>query len=137
MMERKKRQMDHRIQRLNYHPYQQVAGKKKQLDKTNPSESFQKQLQQVLNDDRTLKISKHAQKRLTERNISFGDNQWSKIEEKVLEAKTKGVKDSLVITNKAALVVSAQNNTVITAMHRNEASSQIFTNIDGTILLDE
>ena len=47
-----------------------------------------------------------------------------------------GVTDSLVLTKEAALVVSAKNNTVITAMGRDEASSQIFTNINGTILID-
>ena len=47
-----------------------------------------------------------------------------------------GVKESLVLVDDAALIVSAKNNTVITAMNRAEATAQIFTNINGTILMD-
>ena len=60
----------------------------------------------------------------------------NQIGEKVKEAKTMGVKESLVLVDDAALIVSAKNNTVITAMNRAEATAQIFTNINGTILMD-
>ncbi|PEZ81367.1 hypothetical protein CN380_10640 [Bacillus sp. AFS017274] len=35
------------------------------------------------------------------------------------------------------LLVSTKNNKVITVMDRDEATSQIFTNINGTIILDK
>ena len=37
--------------------------------------------------------------------------------------------------DQAAFIVSAKNATVITAMDRTEAKDQLFTNIDGTIVL--
>ncbi|RFU61531.1 TIGR02530 family flagellar biosynthesis protein [Peribacillus glennii] len=83
-----------------------------------------------------LVVSKHAQMRLEQRNINIDQSTWNRIGEKVQEAKKMGVRDSLVLTQEAALVVSAKNNTVITAMDREEASSQIFTNINATILID-
>ncbi|MFC0558600.1 TIGR02530 family flagellar biosynthesis protein [Halalkalibacter alkalisediminis] len=83
-----------------------------------------------------LKVSKHAKHRMDTRGIEFSPEKWLTIQEKVKEAKQKGVKDSLVITNNAALVVSVQNDTVITVLNRDEAQSQIFTNINGTILID-
>ncbi|WP_390883495.1 hypothetical protein [Heyndrickxia oleronia] len=55
---------------------------------------------------------------------------------KVSEAKRKGVNESLVIVNNAALIVSAKNETVITAMNLQEASNQIFTNINGAIIVN-
>ena len=82
-----------------------------------------------------LKLSKHASNRLQERNIHIDERQWERITNKVFEAKSKGVNDSLVLTNNAALIVSAKNATVITAMDRREAQDQLFTNIDGTIVL--
>lgn len=82
-----------------------------------------------------LKVSKHALSRLQERNIHINDKQWENITNKVFEAKLKGVNDSLVLTDNAALIVSAKNATVITAMDRNEIKNQLFTNIDGTIVL--
>lgn len=83
-----------------------------------------------------LVISKHASERLKQRGIHIEPQLWDKIGAKVAEAKNKGIVDSLVLTKNAALIVSAKNNTVITAMDRKEASSQIFTNINGAILVD-
>ncbi|QNK86943.1 TIGR02530 family flagellar biosynthesis protein [Sporosarcina sp. FSL K6-1540] len=82
-----------------------------------------------------LKISKHASERLAERNIHISDAEWAHVTEKVNEAKLKGIKESLVLMDQAALIVSAKNSTVITAMDRLEAKDQLFTNIDGTIVL--
>ena len=82
-----------------------------------------------------LKISKHASERMQERNIEISDEEWQSLQEKVLEAQEKGIKQPLVLLDQAALIVSAKNSTVITALDRQEAKSQIFTNIDGTIVL--
>ncbi|MED1202069.1 TIGR02530 family flagellar biosynthesis protein [Heyndrickxia acidicola] len=83
-----------------------------------------------------LVISKHAGERLEQRGIKIGPQLWDEISMKVEQAKSKGINDSLVLTKDAALIISAKNNTVITAMDRNEASSQIFTNINGAIVVD-
>ena len=53
----------------------------------------------------------------------------------MFEARQKGVNQPLVLMDQAALIVSAKNATVITAMDRTEAKQQLFTNIDGTIVL--
>lgn len=84
-----------------------------------------------------LTVSKHAQKRLQDRNITISDFSWNKISEKIIEAGQKGIKDSLVIMKDVTLVVNAPNQTVITALDRNESTSQIFTNINGAIVIDE
>lgn len=123
--------MDHRIHQLQNHPLSFTP--KKNIGGINQSTlSFKEALAEATE----LKISKHAQKRLDERNISIDQQRWAQINAKVAEAKTKGISDSLVVMDEAALIVNATNNTVITAMNRSEASSQIFTNINGTILID-
>ncbi len=99
-----------------------------------PLMAFQHVLDKI--QEKPLIISKHAKQRLEERNIEIDTEQWMKIQQGVARAKKKGIDDSLVITNEAALIVNATNNTVITAMNREEAKSHIFTNINGTILLD-
>lgn len=93
---------------------------------------------QLLNEElaTSLKVSKHAEKRLQERGITFKSETWSKIENSVHEAKTKGIHDALVLTKESALVVNTTNSTVITALERREGSAQIFTNINGTIVID-
>ncbi len=97
---------------------------------------FQRLFTAHLQQQQELKISKHAKQRMESRGIEITEAKWNIIQEKMLEAKQKGVHDSLVITEDAALVVSAKNATVITVLNREEAQSQIFTNINGTILID-
>lgn len=83
-----------------------------------------------------LKVSKHANTRLAERNIMIDRPTWERINTKLTEAKQKGIKESLVLVGEAALVVNTDKNTVITAMNRQEASEHIFTNINGAIVLN-
>ena len=97
---------------------------------------FSLQLQSVIQSKNALTISKHATERLEQRGINISQDRWNRIEEKVSQAKAKGVSDSLVLLKDAALIVSAKNNTVITAMGRQEAAEQIFTNINGTIVME-
>ena len=97
---------------------------------------FAAALQTELQKTEGLTISKHAKERLEQRGIRINASRWEQISEKVREAKEMGVKDSLVLLENAALIVSAKNETVITAMNRAEAATHIFTNINGTIVMD-
>lgn len=110
--------------------------KTKAISKPSSASSFAAQLDKAILHVPHIQISKHAKVRMEQRGISISPQTWEKIGEKMNEAKTKGVGDSLVILNDAALIVSAKNKTVITALDRDEAHSQIFTNINGTILID-
>jgi len=97
--------------------------------------NFADHLQAAIKNDTNLTISKHAKTRIEQRNIEISSEDWKKISEKVTEAKQMGVNESLVLLDHAALIVSAKNQTVITAMDRSETNSQIFTNINGTIII--
>lgn len=108
----------------------------KQSNKFVKNTHFHDLLTNELERHQPIKLSKHAEKRLQERGIVIDREKWLQIETKVREAKLKGVNDSLVVLDNAALVINAKNNTVITALDRREASAQIFTNINGTILID-
>lgn len=101
-----------------------------------PVNSFSQHLKQAEEKQTNLTISKHAGHRMHQRQIDIESHVWEKIGTKVNEAKQKGVNDSLVLLNNAALIINAKNSTVITVMDRQEASKQIFTNIDGTIIMD-
>ena len=89
----------------------------------------------ILKHQQSLTISKHAAERMKERNIQFNSQEWQSIQEKVIEAKQKGVTDALVVIEGSAMVVSVKNNTIITALNQAEADHKVFTNINGTILL--
>ncbi|WP_442599504.1 TIGR02530 family flagellar biosynthesis protein [Neobacillus sp. D3-1R] len=115
-------------------PISQQVIQKKQMQPA--ATSFSHHLQNAITVQPKLTVSKHAKERLIQRGIDIDSKRWGLIENKVAEAKKMGVKDSLVLLKDAALIVSAKNNTVITAMARDEAATQIFTNINGTIIID-
>ena len=62
-----------------------------------------------------LKVSGHAQTRLASRNIELGKAEWEHVLGGVDKAAEKGAKESLVMLDDIALVVSVRNRTVITA----------------------
>jgi flagellar operon protein len=47
----------------------------------------------------------------------------------------KGAQESLVLMGDHAFIVGVQNRTVITAMSRDEAMGNIFTQIDSTLVV--
>lgn len=82
-----------------------------------------------------LKFSAHASQRLRERNITLDSSMMAKVSEAVQRAEAKGLDDTLVLTPDAALIVSARNKTVITAIDRGSLAGNVFTNIDGAVIV--
>ncbi len=82
-----------------------------------------------------LKFSAHASQRLQDRKISIDQATMVKVNDALDKASAKGVEDTLVLTKDAALIVSVKNRTVITAMDRNQLSGNVFTNIDGAVIV--
>lgn len=120
------------IQHLPLQPT--IQTQKKTTSLVQCGQYFINHLQEVTSNQQ-LRISKHANDRIIERNISITEQEWQQVSEKVVEARSKGVNQPLVLMDQAALIVSAKNETVITAMERSETKNQLFTNIDGTIVL--
>ena len=86
-----------------------------------------------LSESSSLKFSRHANERLKSRNIDLTKEQLIKLESGTQRAKMKGIKESLVMVDNMAFIVSVKNNTVITAM--SDQDEQIFTNIDGAVIM--
>jgi flagellar operon protein len=82
-----------------------------------------------------LKFSAHASQRLQERKISLDPQTMVKVNEAIDKADAKGVEDTLVLTKDAALIVNVKNRTVVTAMDRNALQGNVFTNIDGAVIV--
>lgn len=90
---------------------------------------------QSLTENSELKFSKHAAMRLENRNINLTDEQNVRLESGVQKASEKGINESLVIVDSLAFIVNVPNKTVVTAIDQNEAADNIFTNIDGTVII--
>jgi flagellar operon protein len=87
-----------------------------------------------------ITFSKHAQKRLSSREIELGEKEMSRLKEVISRLESKGAKESLVLMKNEgredyAFVVSVKNRTVITALSENMMKENIFTNIDSTVVL--
>ena len=82
-----------------------------------------------------LKFSKHAGERLEEREIKLTDEQISRLTEGTEKAISKGIKESLVIVDDLSFIVNTKNRTVITAMNQSTNEDNIYTNIDGAVII--
>lgn len=81
-----------------------------------------------------LKFSQHAQSRMASRGIEFGPEQLVRVENAVAQLQAKGGRDSLVMLDQTAMVVSVKNSTVVTVVDRNSLQNNVFTNIDSAII---
>ena len=58
-----------------------------------------------------------------------------RLNEGVKLAEEKGLDDTLILLDEAAFIVSVKNNTVITTVNKDEMTGNVFTNIDGTVVI--
>ena len=82
-----------------------------------------------------VRFSKHAASRLADRNIELTKEQVNRLNLGAAKASAKGINESLVLVDSLAFIVSVPNHTVITAMDQTEADENVFTNIDGAVII--
>lgn len=97
--------------------------------------SFADILEEKQHEVSELKFSKHAAMRLENRHISLSDEQNVRLQEGVVKAGEKGIKESLVVVDSLAFIVNVPNKTVVTAIDQNESDNNVFTNIDGAVIV--
>jgi len=96
--------------------------------------SFGQLIEQKL-DGEGLKFSAHAQARMNSRNITLTAQDMARLQQGVAQAAAKGSKESLVLKDDVAFVVSIKNNTVITAVDAQSMQGNVFTNIDSAVIV--
>lgn len=82
-----------------------------------------------------LKFSKHASFRLSDRGIEITDEQMNRLNDGARKAAEKGIKDSLVLVDDMAFIVNIPNKTVVTAMDSTETTENVFTHINGAVIM--
>jgi len=83
----------------------------------------------------SLKFSNHAIDRMQARGIHFTPNEMARIENAVAKAQAKGAKNSLLLMDDSALIVSVKDKTVVTVMDKTSLKDNVFTNIDSTVMI--
>lgn len=98
------------------------------------SPGFADILKSQLGSESGVKFSAHAQRRIASRQIEFGTDETARLEQAIEKAANKGSRESLILMDDLALVVSIKNKVVITAVDANSRKDNIFTNIDSVVL---
>lgn len=81
-----------------------------------------------------LRWSAHAVQRLSQRQIAITPEMQQRLESAVDKLAAKGGRESIVLVDRMAFVVSVTNRTVITAVDQAGMRDQVFTNIDSAVL---
>jgi flagellar operon protein len=82
-----------------------------------------------------VEFSKHLMERINRRKLKIGPEETQKLSQAIEKAAARGSKDSLVLLDNLAFIVSVQNRTVVTAMDKNKMNEGVFTNIDSAIIM--
>ncbi|HYM55308.1 MAG TPA: TIGR02530 family flagellar biosynthesis protein [Solirubrobacteraceae bacterium] len=81
-----------------------------------------------------LQFSRHALARVQRRGIELDSATLGRLAAGVGRAASKGSRDSLVLVDGTAFVVSVSNRTVITAVGSEHMKDNVFTNIDSAVI---
>ena len=99
------------------------------------TKSFADVLSETLSKSSDVNFSKHAVKRAMEHNIDLNDENISRLNEGVRIAEEKKLEEPLILVGSTAFLVNIPNNTVITAVDSGNMKGNVFTNIDGTVII--
>lgn len=102
---------------------------------SSPKVNFKSTLDGVINEEKRVQFSAHARARLHSRGVELSEDKLSALSDAIDKAEAKGSRESLVLSEDAAYVVSVKNRTVITAFDRDNLRDGVFTSIDSAVIL--
>jgi flagellar operon protein len=102
-------------------------------DRSKQASEFKKELSISFGKLESLKFSNHALGRLADREVVLTPDRAERLVKAVDAVEQKGAKESLVLLDELAFVVSVKNRTVITACPMGGLKEGVFTKIDSAI----
>ncbi|SYZ74270.1 Flagellar operon protein [Candidatus Zixiibacteriota bacterium] len=105
------------------------------VNKINSNLGKKENFAQELAKAREINFSKHARERLFSRGIELSDSKLNQLSQAIDKASVKGSKETLILDESSAYVVSVPNRTVITAFGKENLREGVFTSIDSAIIL--
>jgi flagellar operon protein len=81
-----------------------------------------------------LTFSKHLAERINRRSIDLSPERLDRLSQAVDKVSQKGARESVVLLDNLALLVSVSNRTVLTAIETGKMKSGVFTNIDSVVV---
>ena len=99
------------------------------------NKDFSQILESIKNKDEEIKFSKHATERLNNRNMDLNSEEIARLKKAFNNAENKGVKDALFLMDDKAFIASVKNKTIITTISKEQLKDNVFTNIDGAVII--
>jgi len=99
------------------------------------SGAFSRAFQEAIRDARSVAFSAHARERMARRGIDLTSADEDRIGRAVDQAAAKGARESLLLMDNCALVVSVAHRRVITVVPTRELDDAVFTNIDSAVIV--
>lgn len=121
----------------NHRPPELLGLSTSKVQRPSNSSRFADALSDALGQTGALSFSAHAEQRLEQRGIELGPGEQARLHRAVDDAARKGARQSLLILDSTALVVSVPNRTVITVMEPDPAANTVITNIDSVVVVGE
>jgi len=81
-----------------------------------------------------VRFSGHALQRIEHRGIGLDEASLARLHDGVARLAAKGCRESVVLVDRTAFVVSVPSRTVITAVDSDHMREQVFTNIDSAVI---
>ena len=81
-----------------------------------------------------MRVSHHIQKRLESRQIELSPDHVHRLADAVGKAGDRGSRESVVLMDDLAFVVSLRNKTLVTAVDAASRRENVFTNIDSVVI---
>ncbi len=97
--------------------------------------SFKEMFSSEMAQSRNIAFSRHAHERLYSRGLTLSDESLKSIAGAIDKADAKGSKETLILSDDAAYVVSVPNRTVITVFDRDNLREGVVTAIDSAVII--
>ncbi|MGI6452777.1 MAG: TIGR02530 family flagellar biosynthesis protein [Syntrophomonadaceae bacterium] len=101
---------------------------------TDTDKGFKEILQSRL-EKAEIKFSQHCVKRMEQNHIDLSPDQMNRLKNAVSKAKEKGSRESCIVMDNMAFVVSVDNRMVITVVDGERMKENVFTNIDSAVII--
>lgn len=111
------------------------SGVEPKTDSTKSAETKPTRFSEELKEASSVQFSKHAKARMHSRGIELTEQKLSDLSHAIEKASQKGAKETLVLSDDIAFVVSAPNKIVISAFDRAALRDGVFTSIDSAIII--
>lgn len=111
------------------------SSKQREIKQINSNKDFGQILEKFQKKDDEIKFSKHAAERLNSRDINLSSDEINRLKSAFHKAESKGVKDALILMDDKAFIANISNKVIITTVNKEQLRDNIFTNIDGAVII--